>query len=83
MPALQYSRMKNVCENCKLKIKCKKVFDTNIVLLRIANFNKQQMIKQPIDWFVTVKHQNKLDDERQVIWLEQFTYNSENSATHW
>jgi len=45
----------------------KKVFDTNIILFRVANFNKEQMIKQPIDWFVTVKHQNKFNDEWQVI----------------
>jgi len=58
----------NICENCILRTKSyKAAFDTNIVLLWIANFNKEQMIKQPIDWLVAVKHQNKLDDERQVV----------------
>ena len=48
-------------------------FNTNIVLLWVADFDKEQMIKQPIDRFVTVKHQNKLHNERQVVRLEQFT----------
>jgi len=46
------------------------MFNTNIVLLWIANFNIEKMIKQPINWFVSVKHQNKLDDEWQVIGFE-------------
>jgi len=51
----------------------RKKLNTNIVLFRIADFDIKQMIEQPVDWLVTVKHQNKLHNERQIIRLEQFT----------
>jgi len=54
-------------------MKMPKILDTNVVLLWIANFNVKKMIKQPVNRLITVEHQDKLHNKRQLIRLEQFT----------
>lgn len=47
-------------------------WSTDIVLFWIADFDVEQMVEQPINRFVLVKHQEELDDKRQIARLEEF-----------
>lgn len=47
---------------------------THRILLRVAHFDPHDVVEQPVDGFVFVKHQHELHDERQVQRFEHLAW---------
>lgn len=44
------------------------------ILLWIADFDPEDVVQQPVDGFLLVKHEDELNDEVQIWSLEHFSW---------
>lgn len=52
------------------------------IFLRIADFDPENMVQQPINGLLLVEHENELNNEVQVRSLEHFSCGKENQGIY-
>lgn len=52
------------------------------VFLRVADFDPEDVVQQPVDGLLLVEHEDELHDEVQVRSLEHFSYRNDDRTNH-